>query len=82
MNNIYLVIEFLDELIFGVGETAWPFLRDDLRLTWDSSPTFPLSRSLTVKRIPFDFCAPLPWWHCLFLLSFSSSLVLFSSFYL
>lgn len=34
MNIIYLLIEFLDELVFGVGETAWPFLRDDLRLTY------------------------------------------------
>src|SRR5688572_595164 len=31
---IYLVIEFLDELIFGVGETAWPLIRDDLHLTY------------------------------------------------
>ena len=31
---IYLLIEFLDELIFGVGETAWPLLRDDLSLTY------------------------------------------------
>src|SRR5512138_269710 len=34
MNVIYLLIEFLDELVFGVGETAWPFLRDDLHLTY------------------------------------------------
>ncbi|HMB22009.1 MAG: MFS transporter [Chloroflexota bacterium] len=34
MNIIYLLIEFLDELVFGVGETAWPFLRDDLHLTY------------------------------------------------
>lgn len=34
MNIIYLLIEFLDELIFGVGETAWPFFRDDLQLTY------------------------------------------------
>lgn len=31
---IYLLTEFLDELIFGLGETAWPLLRDDLRLTY------------------------------------------------
>ena len=31
---IYLLIEFLDELVFGVGETAWPFIRDDLHLTY------------------------------------------------
>lgn len=34
MNIIYLLIEFVDELIFGVGETAWPFFRDDLQLTY------------------------------------------------
>ena len=31
---IYLLIEFLDELVFGVGEVAWPLLRDDLKLTY------------------------------------------------
>jgi FSR family fosmidomycin resistance protein-like MFS transporter len=31
---IYLLTEFLDELVFGVGEVAWPLLRDDLRLTY------------------------------------------------
>src|ERR1044071_3130983 len=31
---IYLLIEFLDELVFGVGETAWPLLRNDLQLTY------------------------------------------------
>ncbi|MCC6500115.1 MAG: MFS transporter [Anaerolineales bacterium] len=31
---IYLLIEFLDELVFGVGEVALPLLRDDLRLTY------------------------------------------------
>lgn len=30
----YLLIEFLDELVFGVGETAWPLIRDDLQLTY------------------------------------------------
>ncbi|MFZ5910549.1 MAG: MFS transporter [Chloroflexota bacterium] len=34
MTFIYLLIEFLDELVFGVGETAWPLLRDDLALTY------------------------------------------------
>lgn len=34
MNFIYLLIEFLDELVFGVGETAWPLIRDDLDLTY------------------------------------------------
>src|SRR5512140_1521903 len=34
MNIIYLLIEFVDELVFGVGETAWPLLRNDLHLTY------------------------------------------------
>ena len=34
MNIIYLLIEFVDELVFGVGEMAWPLLRDDLHLTY------------------------------------------------
>ncbi len=34
MIPIYLLIEFLDELVFGLGETAWPLMRDDLRLTY------------------------------------------------
>lgn len=34
MTLIYLLIEFLDELVFGVSEVAWPLLRDDLHLTY------------------------------------------------
>jgi FSR family fosmidomycin resistance protein-like MFS transporter len=34
MNGIYLFIEFLDELVFGVGEVALPVIRDDLHLTY------------------------------------------------
>ena len=34
MNLIYLLIEFVDELVFGVGEAAWPFIRNDLHLTY------------------------------------------------
>lgn len=29
-----LAVEFLDELVFGVREAAWPLIRDDLRLTY------------------------------------------------
>jgi MFS transporter, FSR family, fosmidomycin resistance protein len=29
-----LSVEFLDELVFGVREAAWPLIRDDLRLTY------------------------------------------------
>ncbi len=31
---MYLLIEFLDELVYGVGETAWPLIRDNLHLTY------------------------------------------------
>ena len=34
MNIIYLLIEFVDELTFGVGEIALPFIRDDLHLNY------------------------------------------------
>lgn len=34
MPFIFLLIEYLDELVFGVGETAWPLLRDDFFLTY------------------------------------------------
>lgn len=34
MSYVYLLIEFIDELVFGVGETAWPLIRDDLNLTY------------------------------------------------
>jgi FSR family fosmidomycin resistance protein-like MFS transporter len=29
-----LVVEFLDELVFGVREAAWPLIRDDLHLSY------------------------------------------------
>ena len=31
---IYLIIEFIDELVFGIGEAAWPLIRDDLHLNY------------------------------------------------
>ncbi len=34
MNILYLLIEFVDELVFGVVETAWPLLRNDIHLTY------------------------------------------------
>ena len=34
MSFIYLLIEFLDELIYGIGEAAWPLIRDDLHLNY------------------------------------------------
>ena len=34
MTFVYLLIEFIDELVFGVGETAWPLIRGDLHLSY------------------------------------------------
>lgn len=34
MNGIFYLIEFLDELVYSVGQAAWPFLRIDLSLTY------------------------------------------------
>ena len=31
---IYLIIEFIDEFVFGVGEAAWPLIRTDLHLNY------------------------------------------------
>ncbi len=30
----FLIIEFLDELVYGVNEAAWPFIRTDLALSY------------------------------------------------
>ena len=35
---IYLLIEFLDELIFGISEAAWPLMRDDLQADLRNAP--------------------------------------------
>ena len=34
MNFIFLLTEYIDELVFGVGETAWPLIRNDLHLSY------------------------------------------------
>jgi len=34
MNLIFFVIEFLDELIFGVTDAAWPFIQTELHLNY------------------------------------------------
>lgn len=34
MTLIYLLIEFLDELVFGLEDAAWPLIRNDLNLTY------------------------------------------------
>ncbi|MCA9886065.1 MAG: MFS transporter, partial [Anaerolineae bacterium] len=31
---VMLIIEFLDELTFGIMETAWPFIRDELGINY------------------------------------------------
>jgi FSR family fosmidomycin resistance protein-like MFS transporter len=31
---VFLVIEFLDELLFGIAEAAWPLIRDDFSLDY------------------------------------------------
>ncbi len=33
-NLIFLLIEFIDELIFGVNDAAWPLIRNDLHLNY------------------------------------------------
>ena len=34
VNLLFLIIEFIDELVFGVTEAAWPLMRTDLGLTY------------------------------------------------
>lgn len=34
MSFVYLLIEFLDELIYGISEVAWPLIRTDLHLNY------------------------------------------------
>ena len=34
MNLLFFLIEFLDELVFGVSEAAWPLIRNDLGLSY------------------------------------------------
>ena len=34
MALLYLLIEFIDELVFGVNAAAWPLIRDDLALNY------------------------------------------------
>ena len=34
MNHIFFLIEFLDELIFGVTDAAWPFIKTELHLNY------------------------------------------------
>jgi FSR family fosmidomycin resistance protein-like MFS transporter len=34
VNSIFFLIEFLDELIFGVTDAAWPFIKSELHLNY------------------------------------------------
>jgi len=50
---IYLLIEFLDELVFGVGAAATPLMRDDLVLTYTQ-----IGLLLSVPGIIANFIEP------------------------
>jgi len=51
---ILLAIEFLDELIFGAREAAWPVIRDDLRLNY-----FQIGLLLSLPGLISSFIEPL-----------------------
>ena len=48
-----LAVEFLDELVFGVREAAWPLMRDDLRLTYTQVGVL-----LSVPPVVGNLCEP------------------------
>lgn len=50
---IYLLIEFIDELVFGVGEAAWPLIRDDLGLNY-----FQIGLALSLPGLLANFIEP------------------------
>lgn len=50
---IYILIEFLDELVFGVGAAATPLMRDDLTLTYTQ-----IGLLLSVPGIIANFIEP------------------------
>lgn len=51
---IYLLIEFIDELVFGVGEAAWPLIRNDLGLSY-----FQIGLALSLPGLLANFIEPL-----------------------
>lgn len=53
MNSLYLLIEFLDELVFGVGEAAWPLIRNDLGLDY-----FQIGLALSLPGLLANFIEP------------------------
>ncbi|HZJ24913.1 MAG TPA: MFS transporter [Anaerolineales bacterium] len=50
---IYLFIEFIDELVFGVGEAAWPLVRNDLGLNY-----FQIGLALSLPGLLANFIEP------------------------
>jgi hypothetical protein len=53
-NLIYLLIEFLDELVFGVTGSAWPLMRTDLHLNYvQISLAGPIALFIVLPRMSF-----------------------------
>jgi FSR family fosmidomycin resistance protein-like MFS transporter len=50
---IYFLIEFIDELVFGVGEAAWPLIRSDLGLNY-----FQIGLALSVPGLLANLIEP------------------------
>jgi FSR family fosmidomycin resistance protein-like MFS transporter len=50
---IYLLIEFIDELVFGVGEAAWPLIRNELGLNY-----FQIGLALSFPGLLANFIEP------------------------
>jgi len=50
---IFLLIEFIDELVFGVGEAAWPLIRNDLGLNY-----FQIGLALSLPGLLANFIEP------------------------
>jgi len=53
VNIIFLLIEFLDELVFGVTDAAWPLIRTDLHLNYVQ-----IGLALSVPGIIGNFVEP------------------------
>lgn len=53
MNSIFFLIEFLDELIFGVTDAAWPFIKSELHLNYTQ-----IGILLTVPGVVSSFVEP------------------------
>jgi len=50
---IYFLIEFIDELVFGVSEAAWPLIRNDLGLNY-----FQIGLALSLPGLLANFIEP------------------------